>query len=400
MASNIVTQNPDITASELRTVFAGAGEFGQSDVPLSRYLRPPGGTIVPDLPTNVKVKNFPLDVKYSDYVGSRFWYLAIAFTASTGETESRYHNKNDGSMVLVIRGTSSSFAVKYRTGKQEIVQQVKSGEAFSVYPIDGDTGTYIEITDEEAAQNPPAGVTVLPPVYLIKVNCGYGTNAGNRGLRYKNIQYNVVYNSYSTSTFLYLPWYEGLNSDVNFINNLSVNPGKILWSKDNPTRTFTVPDEDRVLFLNATEQQKLLFRTKYIEFVPKPAVAESVVEYCVNPPVITSTSNFNGFPKVPYFNYNGSEKHSLPGTDNVPDKGVTWRTVPTQQKSPPLELKEGRNLIWIRVRSADDKTPGTYTLAPCTVYVLKILRVKDKNLNNFSELLLDTADANGDVFDK
>jgi len=392
--ANIVTQNPDITASELREVFAGAGEFGQADAPLSRYLRPPGGTLVPDLPANKRVKNFPLDVKYSDYVGARFWYLAVGFTASTGETESRYHNKNDGSMVLVIRGSSTQYQVTTRTGSTEITQQIKSGESFLVSSIDGDAGTYIKITDTEAAANPPPGITLNPPEYLISVNCGYGANSGNRGLRYKNIQYNIVYSSFSTRSFLYLPWYEGLNTDINFINAMAANPGQLFWSKDDADRAFTIVDDRYTQ--NNVDEQKWLFRTKNIEFTPEAADEKSIIEFALNPQVtysVTQFSNFSG--KTPLLKdpSDGIKKYVMP-TSNT-----TWIRVVTPGKTPPLALKAGLNLIFFKVRSADDKS-GNFNIAPSTIYVIKVLRVLDKNINIFSILPLGPTDNSGDTFDR
>lgn len=197
------------------------------DIPISRYLRPPGGKVVPNLPTNQRVKDKLSLVKYSDYYGARFWYLIVHFVSATTETPERYRTKNDGTVVISLEGTSMSYLVQFTAaGGKTISVKVANRQNFVIGPLDGDnsSGIPVQITDliddVDGSSSLPSNVDL--PTYTLYVSCGYGSSTGTQAISYSNPNLGVYYTAYFPGSRMYLPWNQKMFENGNRILTLSV----------------------------------------------------------------------------------------------------------------------------------------------------------------------------------
>lgn len=219
----MISKTGPLKAYDIKTEFTGT-EF--IDVPISRYLRAPGGKYIQNVPPNTNIKKVKRNVAWSNYYGALNWQLKLGWMYAKAETPSQYHTNNDGEMTIVLSGTSPYYILPTRG------ITINQGTPYTFKGVDGDTGlTFTVLDGYQAASN-----GYQAPSYNILMRVGYGGGAASQGLFYLD----PVYPEYSASApapiphmWIYLPWHNPEDGEGDAIGlprmrtlTLTDNPGR------------------------------------------------------------------------------------------------------------------------------------------------------------------------------
>lgn len=290
-----------IRASDIRNEFYENPVANR--IPISRYLRAPGGVLVPDLPVNQKVKNVTKDIQFSDYYMARFWYLSLTFISAKTESYERYHTNNDGEVQILIEGTSTEYSVSYPSGGSNVSQVVKNKSSFRVSNIDGDAGIVnITLTDPikdiDGIFSLPSGVS--PPTYTIGIGSGFDQDRGNQGISYFNNAIGVGYTAYFPGSKIYLPWTSQMVTNTNrlialsvtFPENAQLNPSFV---NGNDNYTVAIPGQTLIGFTYQSADPSNIVEV-FVQKLPPLTTDKSVVKS----QTATGNGYINSIPINPY----------------------------------------------------------------------------------------------------